>query len=538
MKRPQSSRSLRSIHTALLPHLWRRMARHPPLVTILFLLITPQIDASAQGTTLSPGSAQDATSTFDGVSVRCGHWIDDRCMVPAFYLPSHDTHGAHYWRMYSGGQDTPAAATPWAATGARLWCLVATGGYSDTPTYCGQSQSTYGFGIRRFYAGSPTCSANSDQIKLSAGGIDVCGMSSYSTNINTDNLECQWHAPPAPPSLPPTTPFALCSLPEPYPTCGDTQFSCIDSLGASTLQANCNPLANCYTLTNNAPPPWTASTCLSCRVIELCAGSCGLCPSPALPPFPPHPPAAPPAPPPPPALPPPPPRLPPPPAYPPPPPPPPPAPSPPPPIWVINPPPPPPNLEPSLPPSPPMQPPAPLSPPQPPTPPLAPVCQFEVDLAFVLDRSGSMQGELDAVRGFARGIADRLDLTNAITPSTVTIVDFEADARLLLTRSSSRASIVDVIDHDYGPAYGPTSISSGLLMAYDALSNPNATNTAIGCNITETRAFDCAHHDQVGEWAGNWAEGRKQVIMLLTDGRQGSTFGGDGAARCSDSQLH
>ena len=84
-----------SIHTALLPHLWRRMARHPPLVTILFLLITPQIDASAQGTTLSPGSAQDATSTFDGVSVRCGHWIDDRCMVPAFYLPSHDTHGAH-----------------------------------------------------------------------------------------------------------------------------------------------------------------------------------------------------------------------------------------------------------------------------------------------------------------------------------------------------------------------------------------------------------------------------------------------------------
>ena len=177
-----------------------------------------------------------------------------------------------------------------------------------------------------------------------------------------------------------------------------------------------------------------------------------------------------------------------------------------------------------------MQPPAPLSPPQPPTPPLAPVCQFEVDLAFVLDRSGSMQGELDAVRGFARGIADRLDLTNAINPSTVTIVDFEADARLLLTRSSSRASIVDVIDHDYGPAYGPTSISSGLLMAYDALSNPNATNTAIGCNITETRAFDCAHHDQVGEWAGNWAEGRKQVIMLLTDGRQGSTFGGDGAA--------
>ena len=123
-----------------------------------------------------------------------------------------------------------------------------------------------------------------------------------------------------------------------------------------------------------------------------------------------------------------------------------------------------------------------------------------VDLVLVLDRSGSMMGELNAVRGFATSIVDQLDLS-ANTSSTVSIIDFSSTARALLTTSSDRTAIDTAINEDYGPALGETSISSGLSVGRDALMALNSSTSSGG-----------------------------RVLMLLTDGEQTTYFGGAEAA--------
>ena len=89
-----------------------------------------------------------------------------------------------------------------------------------------------------------------------------------------------------------------------------------------------------------------------------------------------------------------------------------------------------------------------------------------MDLVLVLDRSGSMYGQIGAVQSFALSLVDQFVLSAAWT--RVGVVEFSSGATKLGGLSYERGG-VDASVGSYGPASGWTDISSGLSLGLGLL---------------------------------------------------------------------
>ena len=142
-------------------------------------------------------------------------------------------------------------------------------------------------------------------------------------------------------------------------------------------------------------------------------------------------------------------------------------------------------------------------PPPPPAPPHAPSCEAALDLALVLDASGSLLGYQEQVAVFARDLL----LQVRIAPAQMhgALVAFSDAAETLATLTANASALLGAVAAVPWPA-GLTSISSGLRAATAIL---NASVRAV-----------------------------PRVMLLVSDGEQSAKFGGaeqavaDAAATC------
>ena len=142
-------------------------------------------------------------------------------------------------------------------------------------------------------------------------------------------------------------------------------------------------------------------------------------------------------------------------------------------------------------------------PPPPPAPPHAPSCEAALDLALVLDTSGSLLGYQEQVAGFARDLL--LQVRIASVHMHGALVAFSDAAVTLAALTANASALLGAVAAVPWPA-GPTSISSGLRAAAAILNG-------------STRAVP-------------------RVMLLVSDGEQSGQFGGaeqavaDAAATC------
>lgn len=142
-------------------------------------------------------------------------------------------------------------------------------------------------------------------------------------------------------------------------------------------------------------------------------------------------------------------------------------------------------------------------PPPPPAPPHAPSCEAALDLALVLDASGSLLGYQEQVASFARDLLLQVRIAPAHMHGA--LVAFSDAALTLATLTANASALLGAVAAVPWPA-GPTSISSGLRTAAAILNG-------------STRAVP-------------------RVMLLVSDGEQSGQFGGaeqavaDAAATC------
>ena len=111
----------------------------------------------------------------------------------------------------------------------------------------------------------------------------------------------------------------------------------------------------------------------------------------------------------------------------------------------------------------------------PPPSPLIPMCEQQIALMFVLDRSGSMSGEESGVVTFATSILDQLNIVPGHSQAGVVL--FNGNGLTTQSLSFDRANIEGDIN-DYGTVYsttGGTNIGGGLLQAKEELDQVSAT---------------------------------------------------------------
>eukprot|EP00966_Prymnesium_polylepis_P165039 3816016-Prymnesium_polylepis.1 len=141
---------------------------------------------------------------------------------------------------------------------------------------------------------------------------------------------------------------------------------------------------------------------------------------------------------------------------------------------------------------PPMPPPA--DPPSYPPPPFTPFCVTDMDLYLVLDESGGMAEYRDEVVAFA------VDITNAFqlsaTSAQVAAIAFSDSARILSDLTYERTAF-DAALTSYDPSGDSRGISLGLQEALSLSTGPTSRPDA------------------------------NQVVLLLTDGSQSTSLGGD-----------
>ena len=133
----------------------------------------------------------------------------------------------------------------------------------------------------------------------------------------------------------------------------------------------------------------------------------------------------------------------------------------------------------------------------PPAPPIAPACSFPMELVLVLDVSGSMRGQ------FLEMQAMTYDLVKSFSTSAASarfaVVTFSNTANLRVDLSDDRDSVLAAIESLPWPA-GGTAISSGMQDALSVLESPGVRANA------------------------------DRIMILITDGKQNSEYGGDNAA--------
>ena len=92
-------------------------------------------------------------------------------------------------------------------------------------------------------------------------------------------------------------------------------------------------------------------------------------------------------------------------------------------------------------------------------------CALFIELALVLDVSGSMRSDLAGLKLFANSIIDQFELGETMV--RVSVTSFERSARVRTPLTTDRAALTAVIDNlDAG---GRTSISAGITTAYGTL---------------------------------------------------------------------
>ena len=129
---------------------------------------------------------------------------------------------------------------------------------------------------------------------------------------------------------------------------------------------------------------------------------------------------------------------------------------------------------------------SPPPPPSPPSPPPPPRCEAAVDLALVIDKSGSMKNDMADARALAIFILEQFELSQA----RAAVVSFSSSATLLMPLSSDRAALYSAIEGITAGGY--THISEAFEVASSALTQE----------------------------AGS---GRPRILWLLSDGVQSDT---------------
>jgi len=158
-------------------------------------------------------------------------------------------------------------------------------------------------------------------------------------------------------------------------------------------------------------------------------------------------------------------------------------------------------------------PPPPPLPPSHPPPPSFPTCSRRIGLALVLDRSGSMSGQEANARIFARAIANQLDLGPAVggeAHSAMTVITFSTSATVNLpfSQGTNAAAVYATISR----------IGTGS-MAFNGGTNINA-------------GLNQAMPDLLG-----LGDAYLPVVLVFTDGQQGSSYGGNAGAIATANRL-
>jgi Mg-chelatase subunit ChlD len=119
-----------------------------------------------------------------------------------------------------------------------------------------------------------------------------------------------------------------------------------------------------------------------------------------------------------------------------------------------------------------------------------------VDLILVLDGSGSISDEVMSIREFARGIASQLEL--GLLSVQLGIIEFDSEATLLSPLTTDAAAL-ELAIATYGSG-GTTNIGAGVEMAVQSLQG------------------------------GLSRAGAAKIMLVLSDGQQSESSGGDKAA--------
>ena len=138
-----------------------------------------------------------------------------------------------------------------------------------------------------------------------------------------------------------------------------------------------------------------------------------------------------------------------------------------------------------------------------PPPPRAPLCTGFMDLMLVLDASGSISSQVPAIREFGRSIVSQLEF--GFSSAHMGIVEFESDATLLSPLTADAVALeLAIANYQSG---GATNIGAGIEMAVQSLQGESS------------RA------------------GASKIMLVLSDGVQSESFGGDKAAIRSASEA-
>ena len=167
---------------------------------------------------------------------------------------------------------------------------------------------------------------------------------------------------------------------------------------------------------------------------------------------------------------------------------------------------------------------SPAAPPAPPAAPPAPRCDALIDIVLVLDRSGSVKPQVDAIKDFADLVLSQFKLDGVDTPGYLRpvnmaftrfgLVSFEATATIDTALTGDRTKVSDAIAGFEGS--GQTCVSCGLDKALKVLNGNNARTIA---------------------GSADYDEDVRKVIFLVSDGIQTAIFGEHGQTNEEDGTI-